>query len=143
MRLGFTGSRYGMSPEQKATFWKLINLYKPDLKLFTHGDCVGADVEAAAIVHQMCPDLLIECRPGLNSKMRGFGPATFEHPAKAYKERDREIVLNSTHMIATPFTKEETGGTWYTAKFAMKKKVPIIMIWRTGQYEIKHGLDIR
>lgn len=47
MKIGFTGTRQGMTPAQrlKATHW----LAKLSATEFHHGDCMGADAEAHAI----------------------------------------------------------------------------------------------
>lgn len=42
MKIGFTGTRHGMTNQQKNQFFKII-INLNDLKEFHHGDCIGAD----------------------------------------------------------------------------------------------------
>ena len=51
MKIGFTGSRTGMSDKQKEGL--VIKLQEFSFSEFHHGDCKGADEEAHAIVREI------------------------------------------------------------------------------------------
>lgn len=116
MRIGFTGTRHGMSLHQIDEFTTLLMQHNPTE--FRLGMCEGADMEAHAIVNQLIPSCKIIPLPGV--------PGT-------YLKRNREIVDNSDLLIAAPLqnTHPETkhaGGTWYTIDYAHKQGKPLILL---------------
>lgn len=64
MILGFTGTREGMTDEQRVACAALME--RMDLTEFHHGGCDGADLQAAAIVETGCK--LIVVHPGAPGK---------------------------------------------------------------------------
>ena len=117
MKVGFTGTREGMTPEQKGSFQKLIK----DLGVteLHHGDCVGADSDA----HDLS-SVYIECHihPCYFSHMRAYKETKpeFVYPIKPPLERNKDIVNFSDALIATPKESYQVlrSGTWSTIRYA-------------------------
>ena len=131
MIVGFTGTRQGMTPQQRQTFRHVI--LDKHTSMFVHGDCFGADAEAHALVHQL--GIAIEIRPCdfPNSRAHCEG-ATYVHPTTSAFARNRAIVDGCRILVATPATAEEQpkGGTWYTIRYARKVGRPTIIIHPDG-----------
>lgn len=143
MRIGFTGTRYGMSPAQKATVTAFLKGALP--VGVEHGDCVGADADFHKIVRslftpQQCP---ITVRPGPGKELRAFCDGDAILPPKSHFARNRDIVDHTDLLVATPMFKHEqsSGGTWYTINYARKckKKRPdlaVFIVWPDGLFNI-------
>jgi hypothetical protein len=103
---------------------------------FHHGDCKGADVQAATIAYKL--GYYIECHPPINPKHRGW----FEHndlinPEYGYIIRDQHIVNDTRILIACPHTPYEIvrSETWTTVRYARTLKRPIYIIKPDGTVE--------
>jgi hypothetical protein len=98
---------------------------------FHHGDCIGADAEAANIF-RLCisPNILVS-HPPLNPSKRAYVLSAEVRPEKEYLERNQDIVNETAFLIACPkeFAGEELrSGTWSTVRYARKvgKRVTIV-----------------
>lgn len=142
MKVGFTGTRSGMTAEQKATVLRLLTELKPDT--VHHGDCLGADSDFADICAALIPRPWIIAHPGESAKgganeLRAFNANNDEvMPVRTHFARNREIVkalrdIGDT-LIATPFQSERqtNGGTWYTVDFAEKQAKRVVIVWPNG-----------
>lgn len=93
-----------------------------------HGDCIGADQQAAEIAEKLGHQTV--GHPPTNQSKRAFHPSTKTLPAKDYLERDKDIVDASERLLAAPkgYEEERRSGTWFTVRYArrMGKKVTII-----------------
>jgi hypothetical protein len=131
--IGFTGSRNGMTVEQRATFEIAINdiLKDPDLVKtvtefrFRHGDCVGADDEAHDSWRHIFRDwhsAPIVVHPPLDFKYRAFKNGDTILQNRDYLDRDRDIVEASQYLIGTPgsMKPKQRSGSWYTIRYAAK-----------------------
>lgn len=137
MKIGFTGTRSGMSLPQKKTFKKLIeNL---NFEQFSHGDCVGADDDSAEIVFSLKGKDVIKIHPPINDKFRAFNKnfKGYAEP-KDYLDRNRDIVDECDILIACPLENVwgYKGGTWYTVNYAKKNNKTVVVIWNTGKMEV-------
>ena len=138
MKLGFTGTREGMSPYQKTEFVRLLTEIQPTE--FHHGMCVGADAEAHELVRRHLP----------NTKIIGHRPEKSDLIAKGllyddimtaqpYLTRNRNIVNASDKFIGCPLGPEiARSGTWQAIRFARKKQkrrpsMEVVVIDRGGQ----------
>jgi hypothetical protein len=114
MIVGFTGTKKGMSDNQKTQLkWLLHNLWR--IKEWHHGDCVGADKESDTIVD------------------RHSAAEIQRHPAGAAPlQRNRRLVAAVELLVAAPRTDKEVlrSGTWATIRYARSKGIPIIMLPR-------------
>jgi hypothetical protein len=126
MRLGFCGSREGMTHAQKMYCITYISTLAPTWA--GHGDCYGADVD----FHRICQAQGIDIHifpSWLKSRAHCDGFALCD-PEKGPLERDRDIVIWADKMLATPKGEEEIrSGTWSTVRYSkrMGKIVTIIM----------------
>ena len=124
VRIGFTGSRTGMSQTQAKAITDILDSYSDIVVL--HGDCVGADTE----FHKLCvayrvahPEktIVIHIYPPTYANLRSFNNPDKLMPAKYYLERNKDIIMNSDFIIACPVDKdreEVRSGTWSTIRHA-------------------------
>jgi hypothetical protein len=124
MKIGFSGTRKGLSHKQTMEFIRLLIERRPDE--FHHGDCVGADQEAHDIVRAMLPGCVIVKHPPLKTYHVAHCKVDAERVPKAYLARNHDIVDETDILVACPFEKQEPankkgGGTWSTIRYAKKK----------------------
>ena len=144
MRLGFTGSRKGLSDAQAMCFGDIV--VKMRLTEFHHGDCVGADEQALNLVYDLVDPWTV-CHPPTDPKARAHTRNSQERAVKPYLVRNHDIVDDTDHLIACPGKMEEEGrsGTWATVRHARKTGKPITIIWRDGsvKQESAHAVTPR
>lgn len=129
IRVGFTGTRHGMSPTQiEAVVMIMKRVASIGMVLARHGDCVGADEDFHDIARSV--SAFVEIHPGSSSAMRGHSCADRTRAPSGFLERNRRIVDLSALVIATPFepTHRDRGGTWYTVDHALKCKKPLALV---------------
>ena len=138
-KVGFTGTRDGMTKQQIEWFKKYIN--NNIISEFHHGACKGADVQAHQIVWDAITSVLkiIVHRP-INRKYEGIYRNTdcdvIELPRKDYLERDRDIVNQTDVLIAMPKSDDENrSGTLYTINYAKKQSKEVIIVYPDGRTE--------
>lgn len=129
MKIGFTGTRKGMSAVQKVEVRGLVREMFKTLDTnfqFHHGDCVGADAEFHEIVSDFQPSVIV-IHPPINPRARAFCCSKHIMPEKPYLNRNRDIVDACDVLIAAPkSTREELrSGTWTTVRYARKRGKPI------------------
>jgi hypothetical protein len=108
IRVGFTGTRQGMTEQQQEAIESIVQVLGT-VGEFHHGDCVGADTQAHDIVARVLPDCSLIVHPPFSVKRRA----------------NRSIVDNSRILLATPGTDKEEGrrsGTWATIRYAKKEQ---------------------
>lgn len=128
-RVGFTGTREGMSAKQMARLTErlreIIAVRDVTSISFSHGDCVGADEEAATIAQEL--GLITIAHPSRDNGMmyRAFHKSDIIRTPKPYMVRNHDIVLESHFMFVAPRSNEEEqrSGTWATYRFAKKCEV--------------------
>lgn len=120
MRIGFTGTREGMTVKQKeGVVWILDHFRATEGH---HGDCVGADAE----FHELCRTNSVRTmigHPPTNPKLRAFCEFDEEREPRPYLERNRDIVFEAELMIGCPKEYKEVvrargQGTWSTIRYA-------------------------
>jgi len=130
MRIGFTGTQVGMTAAQKRVLADLLSSRSGE---FHHGDCVGADAEA----HRIAVSLGLEpvIHPPSDPNKRAFCNASRVMKPLPYLTRNRNIVLMSELMLATPAQSHNTlrSGTWSTIRFARFKRREMIVIGPDGE----------
>jgi len=119
-RVGFTGTREGMSNAQQEKLIERLKQLKEefDIVSFHHGDCVGSDEEAATIASML--GIVTVAHPPRAAKFRAYHPSTVVRTPKPFMVRNYDIVLECHHLFVAPRTDEEElrSGTWATYRFA-------------------------
>ncbi len=140
MRVGFTGTREGMTIIQWDQFEFLFSYY--DVTEFHDGDCVGADTQAHATARGLSPRPKMIGHPCNLHKYRAYNEYDITHPIKAPLVRNRVIVANSDLMFAAPKEFDEVlrgSGTWATIRYAKSREVPLIVVFPDGTEERFNG----
>jgi hypothetical protein len=123
MRVGFTGTRVGMTDNQKKQLTGLLQ----GVTEFHHGDCVGADAQAHDIARNLGCSVVIH--PPVLRTYRAFKQSDRTRVPKSYVERNHDIVDEVELLIAAPSGPEAVrSGTWSTVRYARKlgRKVEIL-----------------
>jgi len=140
--IGFTGTGRGVTPGQKEELFEVLNtLYQNGYRRFRHGDCVGADAQAARIAKDI--GFYLICHPGhpkdpKETKYRAFTDFNNEiFEPKPFLERDCDIVDGSGVLVATPYQDYEVrrSGTWTTVRYARSKGVEVKMVYSGRKYQ--------
>jgi len=129
MIVGFTGTRAGMTAQQKRLVRDMLQALEPEHVV--HGDCIGADAD----FHTICQELNIDIhiRPSLLHTRAYCSGAKVVHEAGPPLARNRDIVDEANVMLATPKTQNEVlrSGTWAAIRYARGKK-PLRVYYPNG-----------
>lgn len=132
IRIGFTGTRQGMSVIQRERFAKYIEYTNivSCITEFHHGDCIGSDAQTHDIIAKFFPGIQIVIHPPIKSNFRAFRKSKISFLPADYLKRNRSIVDSTDILIATPLEDKEKkkGGTWYTIRYARKKGRKVIIL---------------
>lgn len=132
MKMGFTGTRFGMTLEQKQAveeLWVKLGVTEEH-----HGDCVGADEDSDTIAHKL--GLYVVIHPPVDGKLQAHCRYANEtREPKTNFARNRDIVNETVYLTAAPGTmKEEAyGGTWYTVNYGRKQNRRLWIVWPDGK----------
>lgn len=127
MKLGFTGTRLGMDPDQYAKVYELvqeaIEISEARGEAFEahHGDCVGADEEFHNIVLGFGSFASIIVHPPKDPKLRAYCQGDVVLEPKEYKDRNQDIVNASDWVMGAPATTQPKGGTWQTIQMGQTR----------------------
>ena len=138
LKVGFTGTRHGMTSIQQEEFKKIIKA--KEISEFHHGMCRGSDKQAH--------DHITEVKNDKNIRIVGHPPrfkgslarckCDILRKADEYLVRNRNIIDQTDILIATPDTKEKVmSGTWSTIRYARKQKRKIYIIHKNGRVSIE------
>lgn len=130
--VGFTGTRRGLSTTQRESLTAVLHALGG--RRFVHGDCIGADAEAAEIAARLGYD--VECRPCDLRGHRAFSPVSRQvaEPLPPL-ERNREIVRDGDVLVACPgeFREVLRSGTWATVRFARRERKALWLVLPDGR----------
>ncbi len=133
--IGFTGTRHGLTPAQRSEVAFLVDLCAGFGPLEAHhGDCVGADAEFHSIARRCGVRIVVHPGPADDvARQAGCVGAERREPLPRM-QRNRNIVLASTVMIAAPYeeTQQPRGGTWRTVEMARKAGRPLALVLPSG-----------
>jgi hypothetical protein len=133
MKVGITGTRDGMTPEQHIAFAELIA--HGCIEEFHHGDCVGVDETAADLFSKVWGTNFVHSHPPTNERFRAFAKSGTIYEALPYLRRNRKIVEAADILIVVPKTNtwpEGYGGTWHCYRQARELGKKRIIIWPDG-----------
>lgn len=135
--IGFTGTRAGMTREQKFAVLEILRDY--DRFILRHGNAIGADEQVHTMVELFWPGTLIYCYPSTlvttqSWRDRSNSPLAIWREPKDPLVRNKDIVDESKVLIATPhYTREERrSGTWHAIRYARKRGVYRFIVWPDG-----------
>lgn len=133
MKLGFTGTRRGMTPAQREAFRKMVLDLQPTE--FHHGDCVGADAEAHDCVAELVPSCKRVVHPPVAHENRAHRTGDETREPKTQLARNRDIVGDTDLLVGASVSDAPlaTGGTWYTIGYAKKRGKPAKVLWPDGR----------
>ena len=128
MRIAVTGTRSGMTAYQAELLQSMLGLCGPGHD-FHHGDCVGADVEAAEAARSA--GMYIICHPPIKDDLRAFHASDEFRTPQSYFARNRALVDECDLLIVLPFqmSHQSSGGTWYTHDYAVRRGKNVTIIW--------------
>lgn len=121
MKIGFTGTRNGMTAEQFTTFVVTMNRICP--RELHHGVCVGSDEDAACwTMVRFRGECVVIAHPGRsanrpeenhNRSVKAMLSSHQTDPEKTHFARNRDIVDQTEMLIATPPCQPvpDSGGT--------------------------------
>ena len=140
--LGFTGTRDGMTPEQRDSATSfiarlMVGCSEAEMAFEgLHGDCVGADAD----FHQICRDEGVEGgamkqRPCTFSGMRAHTDALEISKPEKPMARNQKIVDDCDALLACPptdFEIERGSGTWATIRMGRKANRQVVIVYPDG-----------
>lgn len=136
MKVGFTGTRTGMTDAQKSALKAL--LISPQCTEFHHGDCVGADAESHDIAADLNCQIVIHPAK-VPSIFRAFKNSDRILDPKRPLDRNIDIVDETDYLIAA--AKQDGGayksGTWHTIHYARRCGKQVIIIYPSGKSKIE------
>ena len=141
LQIGFTGTRAGLTDDQARVVRSLLHGFHrhQGARTFHHGDCVGADDQAATIAHELGYRVVVH--PPTNRRLRAWAYCDESRPPRRYLVRNRAIVVESDRLIGCPDTAEPRqgagSGTWSTIHAAGRMQRPVNVVAPDG-----HLLDI-
>ena len=137
MKIGFTGTRKGMTEIQRIMLRvfleSVIKNIKPAKLEFHHGDCVGADSEAHDIAKSL--GIFVVVHPPTDPKHRAHKEGDIIFQPQEYLDRNKDIVDACDSMIAMSKTFHEVvrSGTWSTVRYAKLVGKPVIVFLPNGE----------
>ena len=139
-KIGFTGTRHGMTEKQKESTQKFIISEK--FSEIHHGDCIGSDKEMHEIItnyrEKEKKNIKIVGHPPKYNKYRANCKCDIFLAKNDYLTRNHDIVDSTDILIATPETKERLhSGTWSTVRYARKKGKKIYIIHQNGKITVE------
>lgn len=128
VKFGFSGTRKGMSANQKDFIFQLL---QDKMGEFHHGDCVGADAEAHDIATILGWKVCIH--PPLDESNRAYKTGAIQYAKAPYKVRNKNIVEKTAVLLACPLAFDGRGGTWNTIEWAKRLKRQFYIILPNGE----------
>lgn len=123
--VGFTGTRKGMDAERSGWLERVLTMLSTHANEFHHGDCYGADTEAAHIARYL--GFQIYAHPGPHENTRGNFKSDNRYEPLPYLERNQVIVDSTQFVVGVPAKKPSVrSGTLYTIRYAIRQEKLVI-----------------
>lgn len=141
MKVGFTGTRQGMTDQQHAEVADILSTLRSDIfeSEFHHGNCVGADEQALEIATNLNYYTIAHPASGLDDLQISVFASDEARNYRQPLARNRDIVREADVMIATPKEMEQPrsargSGTWFTIEHCRKQNIKrrLIIVWPNG-----------
>lgn len=131
--VGFTGTRAGMTPLQRAFVAGFLLDHVAEAH---HGDCEGADEQFHALCRRAGVPVVLH-PPTAGDRRAWCDGAVRTEKALPFLDRNKEIVKASTVLIAAPKEGREPPpgrgqGTWSTVRFARSRRGAIRVVMPDG-----------
>ncbi len=133
MIIGFTGTRQGMTPNQRKAVRQLLAQLRDKVKEAHHGDCLGADEDFH--ITAISFKFYMVGHPPQDPRWRSFSEFDEIREPKNYLARNMAMVDEIDRLIACPSSYEEEvrSGTWATVRYARKKGTLVTIIRPDGR----------
>jgi hypothetical protein len=137
MRIGFTGTRRGLTRPQDAALQHLLRSLE-NVQEAHHGDCQGADQCFHFLVKDIHPSVRRVLHPPLETAARAFCVAEEHRPPLTYLARNRALVeaLVDTEdvLVACPneAAEQRRSGTWSTVRYASGLGKGVLLVLPRG-----------
>jgi hypothetical protein len=133
MRIGFTGTREGLSEKQWKDVLDFFVKYGKNITEFHHGDCVGADADAHWIATAHIGLDKIWVHPPEAAQWRAFCKSPHIARPLGYLARNLSIIRSVDRMIACPKEEFEPAqkrgaGTWHAIRHARAQGKPVLIV---------------
>jgi hypothetical protein len=128
MKIGFTGTRNGMTLKQKL---KVAEIIRSNIPIEAHhGMCKGADEDFHHIIRGVACGARIVSHPSNIKEWTSIWIADENRMCKPPLERNHDIVDETDILIACPKSdlEELRSGTWATIRYAKKKNKKLYLI---------------
>ena len=132
----FTGTRKGMTVQQKRVLTKLLK--KNNVTLMHNGSARGSDEEAASIAHQLDIDVVAHPAVDVLPKDKATIVAYEHYTPKPALVRNRIMVNAAQVVFATPESivqKFRGSGTWAAIRYARNCGKHLFVIWPDGSVQ--------
>jgi len=143
MKLGFSGTRHGMTQRQRNVFTNYIKRERPTI--LDHGGCIGGDAQAHAITRYVLRlACLVNVWPtdGEWCARIPESEGVVVHDPMPPLDRNRVIVNRVDVMFIAPLTAFEQirSGTWATYRYARTVGRQVIVC--TPEGELREVCDV-
>jgi len=133
--IGTTGSRDGLTEEQRDWIEDFSTYKKNQINVLHHGDCIGSDDEVATIFSVRGTYIIAHPGNGMIAMRANCIVNDLVLPARYYLKRNQDIVKASKLLLGFPRTEREItrSGTWSTIRYARTLQVPIYAVTPSGK----------
>ena len=131
MKIGFTGTRHGMTEAQRGSLRSLLG----DAGEFHHGDCIGADAQA----HDIARDLGLEVvvHPPKVDTMRAWKTSDSDRirEPKPFLARNRDIVRETDMFDRGAFSGDRAASLGHLVDCALRAQARSTVACRAARLE--------
>lgn len=142
LHVGFSGTRYGMTLEQRRAVYKVFRWYRDNRNAITvhHGSCVGADAEAHDIARMLGlavslhPRVSEDCSSCLRAECAMREGERVWRPA-SYAVRSQTIAACTGVLVAAPHGERSSRGTNHAISCAVRLGRPVVVVSGDGRLQ--------